>query len=307
MNKKEIINLPGDRVIYKFEPKMEAVIRVKPGDTLKVDSNDCFYQQIFDESHTIEGLDFNRVNPATGPIYIEGAEPGDLLKVEIVSIDVKDKGVAATIPGGGLLGDQVKESVVRIIDVKDGYADFQGVKLPLKPMIGVIGVAPADEDGPWPTDTPWKHGGNMDTTDIRPGSTLYFPVNQEGALLALGDCHAAMADGEMCFTGLEIPADVVIELDLIKGKTSKWPLIETEEATMINASGDDLEMASYEAANQAVRHLKEGLGIQWEDAYILGSLAVDLKISQLVDPKVTVRAAIPKHILSTEDLIEKSC
>ncbi len=304
---KNIINLPGDKVIYKFEPKMEPVITVSPGDTIKVDSNDCFFQQIFDESHTIEGLDFDRVNPATGPIYVEGAKPGDLLKVKIVSIDVKEKGVAATIPGGGLLGDQVKESVVRIIDVKDGFAHYQGVKLPIKPMIGVIGVAPADEDGAWPTDTPWKHGGNMDTTDIRPGSTLYFPVYQEGALLALGDCHAAMADGEICFTGLEIAADVVIEVDVIKGKTAKWPLIETEEYTAINASGDDLQMATYEAANQAVNHIKNTLDIQWEDAYIMGSLAVDMKISQVVDPKVTVRATIPKHIISTEDLIEKSC
>ncbi len=171
-------------------------------------------------------------------------------------------------------------------------------------MIGVIGVAPSEEDGPQPTDSPWKHGGNMDTTDIRAGSTLYFPVNQKGALLALGDCHAIMGDGEICFTGLEVPAEVTLEIDLIKDKTIKWPLVETDEYTMVISSGDNLDEAVYEATSQAVNHIKDSLDIEWEDAYILASLTVDLKISQVVDPKMTVRAAIPKHVVSTEKLLE---
>lgn len=170
-------------------------------------------------------------------------------------------------------------------------------------MIGVIGVASAGEDGEWPTNSPWKHGGNMDTTDVRAGSTLYFPVNQKGALLALGDCHAVMGDGEICFTGLEIPAEVTLEVKLIKNKTIEWPLIETDKYTMIVASGDDLEDALYTASDQAVKLLKDSLGLEWEDAYILTSISVDMKISQVVNPKKTIRAAIPKYIISTEKLI----
>lgn len=283
---------------------MEPIASVLPGDIFKVETNDCFFQQVLSEEQDLKDLDYGRLNPATGPIYVEGAEPGDLLKVKIISIDVKDKGIAAVIPNGGLLGDQVTKSIIRIINIEDNHALFQGVKIPISPMIGVIGVAPAKEDGEWTTDTPWKHGGNMDTKDIKAGSTLYFPVNQEGALLALGDCHALMADGEVCFTGLEIPAEVTLKVDLIKNKSVKWPLLETDEYTMVVASGDNLDHAVYEATSNAVEYIKNSLGIEWEEAYILASLSVDLKISQLVDPKITVRAAIPKYLVATEKLID---
>lgn len=294
----------GDRVIYIFEPDMEAIETISPGDTVKVETNDCFYQQIVSEKQVLNEIDYDRLNPATGPIYVEGAEPGDLLKLKIISIDVKDKGVAAVVPGEGALGDQVKKPIIRVIEIEDGNAVFHGIKMPIKPMIGVIGVAPADEDGQWATDSPWKHGGNMDTTDIKAGSTLYFPVRQKGALLALGDCHAIMGDGEICFTGLEIPAEVVLEVDIIKGKATKWPLVETQGHSMVIASGDNLEDAVYEATSQAVEHIQKSLNLEWEDAYIFASLTVDLKISQVVDPKMTVRAAIPKYVVSTRKLIE---
>ena len=296
--------IPADKVIYKFTADMEPIASVLPGDIFKVETNDCFFQQVLSEEQDLKDLDYGRLNPATGPIYVEGAEPGDLLKVKIISIDVKDKGIAAVIHNGGLLGDQVTKSIIRIINIEDNHALFQGVKIPISPMIGVIGVAPAKEDGEWTTDTPWKHGGNMDTKDIKAGSTLYFPVNQEGALLALGDCHALMADGEVCFTGLEIPAEVTLEVDLIKNKSVKWPLLETDEYTMVVASGDNLDHAVYEATSNAVEYIKNSLGIEWEEAYILASLSVDLKISQLVDPKITVRAAIPKYLVATEKLID---
>jgi amidase len=296
--------ISGDKVIYKFSPDMKAVESISPGDVIKVETNDCFYQQITSEDQVLTEIDYDRLNPATGPIYVEGAEPGDLLKVKIVSIDVKDKGVAAVVPNEGALGDQVTKPIIRVLSIEDNNAIFHGVNLPIKPMIGVIGVAPSEEDGPRATDSPWKHGGNMDTTDIRAGSTLYFPVNQKGALLALGDCHAIMGDGEICFTGLEVPAEVTLEIDLIKDKTIKWPLVETDEYTMVISSGDNLDEAVYEATSQAVNHIKDSLDIEWEDAYILASLTVDLKISQVVDPKMTVRAAIPKHVVSTEKLLE---
>ncbi|HHY81273.1 MAG TPA: acetamidase/formamidase family protein [Clostridiales bacterium] len=296
--------VPGDKVIYKFSPCMEAVMTVSPGDTVKVETNDCFFQQVTSEEQVLNEIDYDRLNPATGPIYVEGAEPGDLLKVKIVSIDVKEKGVAAVVPNEGVLGDLVTKPIIRVLNIEDGHAVFHGIKLPIRPMIGVIGVAPAEEDGQWATDSPWKHGGNMDTTDIRAGSTLYLPVSQKGALLALGDCHAVMGDGEICFTGLEVPAEVVLEIDLIKGKATKWPLVETDDYTAVIASGDDLDGAIYEAASQAVKHIKDSLGIDWEDAYIIASLSVDLKISQVVDPKMTARAAIPKYVVSTQKLIE---
>lgn len=299
--------ISDQKVIYQFSHKMEHIETVSSGETFEVETNDCFFQQVFQEDQKIEAIDFNKVNPATGPIYVKDAEAGDLLKVKILKIQVKDKGVAAVIPQAGILGDQVKHSVVKVIEVKEGFAHFAGVHIPLHPMIGVIGVAPAQEDGDWSTGTPWKHGGNMDTKDITEGSVLYFPVHQKGALLALGDCHAAMGDGEVGVSGLEIPAKVTLQVELIKNKTVTWPLVETKQHTMVIASGDTLEDAAYQATDQAVHHLKDSLKISWEEAYILTSLTVDLKISQVVDPKMTVRAAIPQSVVSTKELIELSC
>ncbi|CAK7044960.1 acetamidase/formamidase family protein [Tissierella sp.] len=296
--------ISGNKVIYKFTNLMDHVEVISSGDVIKVKTNDCFFQQIYNEEQVLTEIDYDRLNPATGPIYVEGAEQGDLLQVKVISIDVANKGVCAVVPNEGVLGDQVSKPIIRVVNIEDGYAIFHEVKLPVRPMIGVIGVAPSKEDGEWPTDSPWKHGGNMDTNDITAGSTLYFPVNQKGALLALGDCHAIMGDGEICFTGLEVPAEVTLEISLIKGKTVKWPLLETDGYTMVIASGNNLDSALYEATSETVKYLEGALGLEWEDAYILTSLAVDLKISQVVDPKKTIRAAIPKYIISTERLIQ---
>ncbi|WP_235601299.1 acetamidase/formamidase family protein [Tissierella sp. P1] len=256
--------ISGNKVIYKFTNLMDHVEVIEPSDVIKVKTNDCFFQQIYNEEQVLTEIDYDRLNPATGPIYVEGAEQGDLLQVKVISIDVANKGVAAVVPNEGVLGDQVSKPMIRVVDIIDGYAIFHGIKLPIRPMIGVIGVAPAKEDGEWATDSPWKHGGNMDTNDITAGSTLYFPVNQKGALLALGDCHAIMGDGEICFTGLEVPAEVTLEINLIKDKKIKWPLLETDGYTMVIASGNNLDSALYEATSETVKYLEGALGLEWK-------------------------------------------
>lgn len=298
--------IKNDRVIYSFKPEMDSIERIQAGEVIKVKSNDCFFGQINDEDYRLSDIDHSRLNPATGPIYVEGAKKGDLLKVKVLDIDLASQGVAVVVPGEGVLGEKVSSSITKIIPIQDGYGVLDNIKIPVKPMIGVIGVAPGEEDGEWPTDSPWKHGGNMDTSDITKGSTLYFPVKQEGALLALGDCHAVMGDGEVCFTGCEIAADVILQVDVVKGREITWPLVETDDSTMVIASGNTIDDAIKEATNQAVDHLCKGLDLSFEEAYMLASLAVDLKISQVVDPKKTVRAAIPKSLLPTERLINSS-
>lgn len=295
----------SDQTIYKFSHNMEYVERVKPGEAFMVETNDCFFQQIKNEDCLVLDIDFSKVNPATGPIYVEGARAGDLLKVHILSIEVDKAGVGITMKGGGVLGKDAQSSKTRVISIVGDYALLGDVRIPIDPMIGVIGVAPKAEDGEWITATPWKHGGNMDTRDVRAGSILYLPVAQEGALLALGDCHAAMGDGEISMAGLEIPAKILLKVDLIKEKTIDWPIIETKEEIMIVASGDDVEAAIYEASKQAVNYLQTSLDIDWADAYILASIAVNIRISQLVNEKKTVRAIIPKSILNMDKLWQK--
>ncbi|MZQ97279.1 MAG: formamidase [Acidaminobacter sp.] len=281
---------------------MQSIGSVLPGERFSVKTHDCFHEQIFSEEQTLSEIDYDRLNPATGPIYVEGARPGDLLKITIHDIQVADRGIAMVVPGEGVLGDLVEKGIIKVLPIENNVCRFNTFEFPIEPMIGVIGTAPSAVSGTWGTASPWTHGGNMDTRDITSGSILYLPVNTDGALLALGDCHAAMGDGELCFTGLEVQALVELTADLIPGVSQKWPMLETPDAFMVIASGDTVDEALREATEQAVSLLKTGMEMTFEEAYLLASLYVDLKISQIVDPKKTVRASIPKTVLSEERL-----
>lgn len=293
--------VPGDQVIFNFNPQLEPVLRVPDDSLVLFEANDCFSQQIKAESDDLTALDPTKFNPATGPVYIEGAAPGDVLRVEILTIDLAERGCTVVLPGGGALPEEAENPTVRTLEIRDGRAVFKGLEIPLDPMIGVIGVAPAE--GAWPTDTPWRHGGNMDTTDIRVGSTLYLPVAQKGALFALGDCHGVMGDGEVCISGLEIPADVLVRLSLVKDRPLPWPLLETPAEVMVVGSGDDLEHACRNSLSPLVAALSQARELSWEEAYMLASLAVDLRISQIVNPKRTARAAISRHYLTAAEFL----
>lgn len=292
----------GSSCLYAFSPQMQSIGSVLPGERFSVKTHDCFHEQIFSEEQTLSEIDYDRLNPATGPIYVEGAKPGDLLKVTIHDIQVADRGIAMVVPGEGVLGDLVEKGIIKVLPIEKNACRFNAFEFPIEPMIGVIGTAPSADSGTWGTASPWTHGGNMDTRDIKPGSILYLPVNTDGALLALGDCHAAMGDGELCFTGLEVQALVELTADLIPGVSQKWPMLETPYAFMVIASGDSVDEALREATEQAVSLLKVSLEMTFEEAYLLASLYVDLKISQIVDPKKTVRASIPKTVLSEDRL-----
>ena len=152
-------------------------------------TNDCFFGQT-SEAQDIHAIDMSKVNLATGPIYVEGAEQV-IYKVEVLDIEVDSHVMHFTREG--LLENRVAKPHNRVMPVKDGRVQFGDLLIPIKPMIGVIGLAPSHAEGEWPTDTPWKHGGNMDTTDIAKGSALFLRVSLSGAVLALGDCHALMA------------------------------------------------------------------------------------------------------------------
>ncbi len=291
-----------EKIIYQFSPDIIPVEKINSGEIVFFESNDCFGHQIQDEATLCTEIDFSQVNPATGPVFVEGAERGDLLKVKIFDIALDQAGFCVTVPGEGALGERVHKATTRMIRFQEGFFRFRGLRIPARPMVGVIGVAPLE--GEFPTGSPWKHGGNMDTSDITEGSIVYFPVNQKGALLALGDCHGVMGDGEVCVSGCEMNAEVTVKIDLIKNVSISWPIVETREHTMIIVSGDSVDNALKEATDQVVTLLEKSLKISWDDAYILASLAVDLKVSQIVDPKKTVRAAIPKTIISTNKLLD---
>lgn len=298
--------IPGDKAIYEYTENLTPVETVKSGETVIFEANDCFYQQLRKEGATIEDLNMAHLNPATGPVEIEGAEVGDLLAVTIEKIDLSDFGTALCEPGHGVLGSLEFNRAQRDVRIEGKYAIFSDeIKIPLNPMVGVIGVASKAGNGSWQNAIPWKHGGNMDTTAIKEGSTLYLPVGQDGAMFALGDCHACMGDGEMSFAALEIKADVTVRFELIKnkGKNVEWPFLAHDDKISFIVSAETGDEASFKAAEVAIHQIAKALDISFEEAYMLGSLAVDLEVSQLVNPMKTYRATISTEILSLEKLL----
>ncbi len=290
----------SEKYIYAFTPDMQPVLEVSPGERILFEAKDCFSGQIESEKDLCTEIDFDCINPATGPVAVLGAERGDLLGVTIENIEVEKLAVSVVVPGSGTFPDRIQRPVTRMVTInaEKGTCTFAGITLPLKPMIGVIGVAP--EKNAIPTGTPASHGGNMDTVDIRKGATVWLSVNQKGGMLALGDCHAIMGDGEIGCSGAETAAKVTVVLDLIKGASAPWPIVVTEKEIMVIASEDTIDQAAVSAAESMTDLVKKSLGLSFEDALALCSLSMDLRISQIVDPKKTVRAAISLEILPWE-------
>ncbi len=286
----------ADGQIFAFAPNLQPVAAFRPGEVFEVECQDSCGGQIRSEADLLSKVDLDHVNGATGPIEIRDAKPGDALKVDVLDIRVGREGYVGIEPKLGVLGDRVANAKTRILPLRGGFATFsKGLRLPIAPHIGTIGVATA---GPtFSTFYPGDHGGNLDTREIRAGSTLYLPVLQPGGLLAVGDLHALMADGEVCVTGIEIGGTVRLRAEVVAELGLKRPLVETRDAWLALGSAPDLDEAARIATADGVDLLARGRGMPWEDAYMLASLTCDLRISQDVDPYRTCKMAIPKTLL----------
>lgn len=286
----------SDGQIFAFAPNLQPVAAFGPGEVFEVECQDSCGGQIRSEADLLSKIDLDHVNGATGPIEIVGARPGDTLRLDILDVKVDTAGYVGIEPKLGVLGDRVAEAKTRIVPLRGGLAHFsRDLRLPIAPHIGTIGVATAGQT--FSTFYPGEHGGNLDTREIRKGSTLYLPVFQRGAQLALGDLHALMADGEVCVTGIEIGGTVCLRADVVPELGLQRPLVETRDAWIALASAPDLDEAARIATADAVDHLARGRGMPWADAYMLASLVCDLRISQDVDPYRTCKMVIPKTIL----------
>ncbi|WP_349670247.1 acetamidase/formamidase family protein [Lacrimispora sp.] len=273
--------------------------RIRAGETVAFETYDCFTNQFLPEEATFENVVRKPGNPATGPLFIEGAMPGDMLKIDILDIVLGPEGVVMLGPGSGSEREFFSHKILKRIPVIDGFAHYsEHLKLPITPMIGVIGVAPGGDGVS--TITPMDHGGNMDCTQIRKGVTLYLPVFTEGALLSLGDFHAIMGDGEVEDCGLEIEGKAVLRVDVVKNRNCvPYPMIETGEKLITIASAEDVEAAWRKAVRQMYGFLKETIGLDDNDAGMLLTLAGDLVICQTVNPMKTVRMEFPRYITSS--------
>lgn len=295
------MKLTKENVFYSFCSDNEPAITVDAPATVDFETMDCFGNQLRRPEDVMEEIDWDRINPATGPVYVNDAEPGDALKVTIHKIELNEKGTVCCLCEEGTLGDRIEGSHTRVVSVSDGMVHYTAanglrVDIPVKPMIGVIGVAP-EEGLDINTGTPGKHGGNMDNTMASEGASLYFPVSVKGALFGLGDLHAVMGDGEIGVSGLEIPADVKVTLDVIKGKAPLYPVLETDEHIAVIVSRETVDEACQVATELMQEFISERTNLQLPDIVMLMSLLGDLQICQIVDPEKTVRFVFPKKYI----------
>jgi len=286
-----------NKMVFAFDGGNKCVAEVEDGETLIFRTHDCFDNQLSEEGSSIGSLNWDCINPATGPVYIKNALPGDVLKVEILEIALGKQGVMCALPDNGVLGSLVKEESVKRLKVENGKVHFnEKIVFDISPMIGVIGVAP--ENGSVNCGTPGNHGGNMDNKRITEGVTLYFPVFHKGAIFSLGDVHAAMGDGEVMVSGVEIAADVKVRLSVIKGTSIETPMLENEDSCGVIYSHEDIEKAVFHAVRIMNEIMQKKLGLSLNDAGMLISAVGDLKFCQVVDPERTVMMCVPRSILA---------
>ncbi len=281
---------------HGWDNSLTPKLHINPGETISFETIDASGAQLNEHSSLPDliNLDFSKVNPVTGPIFIEGAQKGDALKVEILDFSTPSWGWTANIPGFGLLADDFKDPYLHIWKLKDATkATFlEGINIPLKAFPGTIGVAPA-EAGQHSIVPPRHCGGNMDIRDLSAGTTLYLPVQVDGALFSVGDTHAAQGDGEVCGTAIESPMNLNLKFDLIKNANLPSPQFQTagpvtrhlDEKGYYATTGvnSDLMTACKDAVKAMIEHLSKTYSLSPEDAYLLCSIACDLRISEIVD------------------------
>ena len=290
------MKISKEHVVFSMNPKNKPVATCKNGETIVFECLDCFSNQLKTNHDTLDGIDMDHINPATGPVYVLGAQPGDALCITIRKIEIPEVGTIIAEPNFGRLGHKITEAQTNRVKIYDNkLIDFEGHILPLKKMVGVIGTAPRDEAVS--TGTPGDHGGNLDTIHITEGSKVYLPVNVEGGLLAMGDCHASMGDGEIIGAGLEIPANVTVTVEILRDFKLPLPIVETEQSWMTLASAETMETASDKAIENMLEIIRRTSDLDLNQAAMLLSLAGNLRVSQIVNPHVTMRMELAKTAL----------
>lgn len=291
-----MIELNDDKTLFSFDRDLEPVLTVKSGETVRIRTKDCFSNQLTGPHDTMDDLDWGAINPATGPVFVEGAKAGGALKVCIENIEFDEQTCSATGQDEGVCGNRFTEWATHYCKIQGNTLAWdERLNIPLRPMIGVIGVAPEGE--PVNCGTPGSHGGNMDNTAITTGATLYFPVAVDGALFGCGDMHAAMGDGEVSVSGAEVAGYATVTLTAMPELKLVNPLIENDTHFGIIVSAESLDAAAELAVQQMVDLLASRTNESEADLVMLLSLVADVQVCQMVDPQKTVRFMVPKYVL----------
>jgi amidase len=291
-----IPRLTRQQITYFFDKDHAPLLTVEPGATIIFETYDARTGTITRDSDLLDHPPYPGGNPVTGPIDIVGAQPGDSLAVEILDIRLAEQGFIAVKAGIGLLADRAGSYATRVVALKDGFIHYtERIKLPVRPMVGVIGTAPAG--AAVASGDAGVHGGNMDNRYVAIGATVHLPVAVPGARFALGDIHATMGDGEITMLGLEICAEVTVRIHLRKGEPCNRPWIENADAWITTGDHLDPATAMRISVEEMVALLQDRLGVGFEDAYMLISAQGDVNICQMCEPgkmATTARTLFPK-------------
>ena len=296
-----MLRISRDQFTYAFSAASQPVASVAPGDRFVVETHDTSTGRVHraeDMPEFVRVRDPLKVNPAAGPVFVEGASPGDDLIVEILDIRLQPYGFARVLAGAGVLQDGIEPDGVLMARV-EGEQLILGdkIQLPLRPMVGVIGTAPAD--GVVYTAAPGAQGSNIDVNAVAVGARVHLPVHVPGALLAIGDVHASMGDGEVSGTGVEIAGEVTVRVDLVPGAAPARPWIETADDWITTGNGPTLEDAVEMAVEELTQLLMARLGLTHTEAFLLVSARGDVRIGQCARIRgldTTAYAVFPKIV-----------
>lgn len=303
--------LAHDAIHHLWDTTHAPKLTIESGDTVVIHTRDVSKNQIGPNStaDAIGALDPDLMDPLLGPIEVAGAEAGDTLAVEMLDVHpLEGWGWAAIIPGFGLLPEEFADPYLRIFDLTLGDVTYfrDDIAIPIEPFLGTMGVCPAGASRQ-PVMPPGTFGGNVDVRQLTAGSVLYLPVQVDGAMFSCGDGHAAQGDGEVCASGIECPMYVALRFTLEKGRKILAPQFKTSGALTPRVDGDgfygttgvgpDLYKASQDAVRAMIAHLQKGYDLSPEDAYLLCSLVVDLKISEIVDAGEYIVSALLPHAI----------
>lgn len=284
--------------IFSFHQNLDTVETIESGEIIEFETFDSYRDQLKNESIG-KHFKLNRINPATGPVFIHGAEPGDTLKVTILSLQLENEGTMYLRPGKGALKRFITSPEVKKVKIEGDKVIYDSHhSFPLRPMIGVIGVASEEEIS---TFYPGQHGGNMDTKEITEGAILYLPIFTKGAKLAIGDFHAIMGDGEIPICGVEVGGKAIVKVEVLKKKLSDWPILEDNKNYYSISSAETLDEASLLAIESMFLFLKNhSTKNATNDVIRLMGIIGDLRVSQIVNPLKTAKFVIPKEYFTIE-------
>jgi amidase len=282
--------------VFSYSSEHAPCATITPGERLVVETTNAFGDQKLEPGDTLDVLDLAVCDPLTGPLYVEGAEPGDSIAVHIEHIELIGTGVQGIIPNFGTL--EWERMPLHFFTPENGRIRWlRGIEIDVRPNLGAMGVAPAA--GSVPSIEPGDHGGNQDAKHVCPGSAVHFPVFHPGALLFMGDCHQIQGDGELCGVAPETDAEVTLHVELLKGTTIRRPRIVTADRFMALASAPTLEGAVKLAVRDTVDLLVADKGLTEDEAYMLITIKADIEICQVVDPLMTVRVAMDRDFFDT--------